>query len=119
MKTQTMATKGCPDKRSRRATHPQGFALVVTLSLMILLTVIAVGMLGMASVSLRNSGQTGAMSIARANARMALMLAIGELQKNAGPDQRITARADVLDEEIANPKLTGPRCEIPRLAGIR
>jgi len=38
---------------------------------------------------------------------MALMLALGELQKNAGPDQRITARADIIDEAIAQPKLTG------------
>jgi hypothetical protein len=38
---------------------------------------------------------------------MALMLALGELQKNAGPDQRITARAEIIDEAIAQPKLTG------------
>ncbi|MEY3896706.1 MAG: hypothetical protein RLZZ214_2226, partial [Verrucomicrobiota bacterium] len=35
------------------------------------------------------------------------MLAIGELQKNAGPDQRITARADVDPQNTANPRLTG------------
>ena len=47
------------------------------------------------------------MATARANARMALMLAIGDLQKNAGTDQRVTSRADVIDENIANPRLTG------------
>jgi len=35
------------------------------------------------------------MAIARANARMALMMAIGELQKELGPDQRISATADL------------------------
>ncbi|MEO5715296.1 MAG: hypothetical protein ABIT37_17595, partial [Luteolibacter sp.] len=85
----------------------RGFALIVTLSLMILLTVVAVGLLSLASISLRSSGQTTAMATARANARMALMLAIGDLQKNAGPDQRITARADVDSSNSTNPRLTG------------
>jgi len=44
---------------------------------------------------------------ARANAKTALMLALGELQKSAGPDQRVTACADILDAAIANPHLTG------------
>lgn len=87
------------------AGYPRGFALVVTLSLMILLTIIAVGLLSLSSISLRSTSQGGAMSTARANARLALMLAIGELQKSAGPDTRITARADVLDAK--NPPVTG------------
>jgi hypothetical protein len=84
-----------------------GFALVVTLSLMVLLAVVAVGLLTLSTVSLRASGQSEAMATARSNARLGLMLAIGELQKTAGVDQRITARADILGESIANPKLTG------------
>ncbi|MCX6866865.1 MAG: pilus assembly PilX N-terminal domain-containing protein [Verrucomicrobia bacterium] len=84
-----------------------GFALVITLMLMILLTVIAVGLLTLSSISLRVSTQGNAMATARSNARLALMLALGELQKNAGPDQCVTARADVLDANIANPRITG------------
>jgi hypothetical protein len=85
----------------------RGFALVITLSLMILLTVVAVGLLTLSGISLRTASQGSAMSTARSNARLALMMALGELQKNAGPDQRVTARADVLDDKIANPRLTG------------
>lgn len=73
-----------------RPDHEKGFALIVTLSLMILLVIIAVGLLGLGSISLRASSTQDAMTTARGNARMALMMAIGELQKNAGPDQRIT-----------------------------
>jgi hypothetical protein len=84
-----------------------GFALVVTLSLMILLTIIAVGLLSLASISLRSSSQSESTSIARSNARLALMLAIGELQKHAGPDQRVTARAEILDSVPSTTKTDG------------
>ena len=94
-------------KHSTHSPHSTGFALVVTLALMILITVIAVGLLTLSSISLRGSAQGMAMATARANARLALMLALGELQISAGPDQRVTARADVLDAAIANPNLTG------------
>jgi len=84
----------------------RGFALIVTLSLMILLTVIAVGLLTLSSVSLRSSASQGNDATARANARMALMIAISELQKTAGPDQRITGRTDLLNESSPNPMWT-------------
>lgn len=85
----------------------RGFALVISLSLMVLLTVLAVGLLTLSSLSLRATAQGDDLAIARANARLGLMLALGELQKHAGPDQRVTARADILDDDIANPRLTG------------
>lgn len=72
-----------------------GFTLVVTLSLMILITVIAIGMLSLASISLRSSQLSLAESVAKANARLALQIAIGELQKTAGPDRRVTATAAI------------------------
>jgi hypothetical protein len=86
----------------------RGFALVVTLTLMVLLTLIAVGLLSLSAVSLRGSSQTAAQSEARANARLALMLAIGELQKSMGPDQRVSASgAIVADSTVKHPHWTG------------
>jgi len=84
-----------------------GFALVVTLTLMVLLAILALGLLSLSSVALRSSGIQSDTATARANARMALSLAIAELQKHAGPDQRVTARADLLDASSPNPAWTG------------
>ena len=83
--------------------------------LMVLLTVVAVGLLGLSAISLRTSGQSQAKAVAQANARMALVLALGELQKSVGPDQRITAPSGILDSDpdtaaedgVSNPHLTG------------
>ena len=85
----------------------RGFALVISLSLMVLLTILAVGLLGLSTISLRSVSRNLLMQEARQNARMALMLAIGELQSAAGPDQRITATAGALDEKSLRPHLTG------------
>ncbi len=76
----------------------RGFALVVTLSLMILLTIIAVGLLSLSALSLRVTSRDDAQAQAKANARLALMLALGELQKEMGPDMRVSADSALFDQ---------------------
>ncbi len=93
-------------------TH-RGFALIATLTLMILLAILAIGMLSLSAVSLRSSAQTDGITEARANARMALMLALGELQMQMGPDQRVSANGAILDnpdsssDTVLHPHWTG------------
>ena len=70
--------------------------MIVTVSLMILLTLVAVGMLTLSAISLRTSGHGEAMMTARANARLAMMLALGDLQKTMGPDRGISAPASAV-----------------------
>ncbi len=62
---------------------------------MVLLSLLAVGMLGLSSASLRRAAQGEAMRQAQANARMALMLALGDLQVELGPDRRVNSAAAI------------------------
>lgn len=97
-----------PKTQKTKLSKPRrGFTLIITITLMVLLTLIGIGLLSLSSVTLRASNQADSMSVARANSRMALILAINELQKSAGPDQRITARSDILGENLVRPRLTG------------
>jgi Tfp pilus assembly protein PilX len=84
--------------------HSRGFALVATVSMMVLLTLVAIAMLSLSTIEQRSSGggSNEADRMARANARMALMIAIGELQKAAGPDQRVSATASILGDSSNN-----------------
>jgi hypothetical protein len=63
--------------------------------------IVALGMMSLSAVELRKSNQQNHAMIARSNARLALMLALGELQKHAGPDQRATTSAATLESSGA------------------
>jgi len=77
------------------ARQEQGFALIITLVMMALLMIISLAMLSLASIVTRSATQVDAQSHAEDNARMALMIAVGQLQAHAGSDERITATADI------------------------
>jgi hypothetical protein len=61
------------------------FVLVLMLSITLLVR-----------VETANSGQALNQLRAKESARLALMMALGDLQRYAGPDQRVTARAEIL-----------------------
>jgi hypothetical protein len=75
--------------------------------MMALLMVLGLGFLSLTSIELRKSQREDHAAVARANARIALMQAIGQLQKTLGPDQRVSASAEILKQEVANPHWTG------------
>ncbi|MBK1825494.1 hypothetical protein [Haloferula rosea] len=65
--------------------------------MMTLLTLLGVALLSLSAVELRGSSHGDHQAMARTNARLALMSAVGQLQRELGPDQRVTAQADLLD----------------------
>jgi hypothetical protein len=84
-----------------------GFTLIITISLLVLLTLVAIGLLSLSSVSLRSASRGDAAQVARANARMALLMAIGQLQKEMGPDSRISAPQDAGTPTGGSPRYVG------------
>ncbi|MGJ8671352.1 hypothetical protein [Rubritalea sp.] len=78
-----------PNERASR-----GFALIATISVMSLLIMVGIGMLSLASVSRKNAAHERPRAEAMANARMALTIALAQLQESSGHDQRITATGD-------------------------
>jgi hypothetical protein len=100
---------------SKSKVGPAGFALVVTLLMLVMLTLIAVGLLSLSTISVRNSGHGNDQATARANARLALMLAIGDLQKYSGPDRRVTATSSILSNSQPN----GPWVGVWRTDGLK
>ncbi len=73
-----------------------GFALVIALSLMAFVLVLLLSISALVRVEVSSSANSKAQQLARENARLGMLVALGELQKVMGPDQRVTARADIL-----------------------
>ncbi|MGJ8654823.1 MAG: hypothetical protein ACSHX6_00120 [Akkermansiaceae bacterium] len=74
---------------------------------MALLMIIAIATMSLSVVETRSSNTKKDNILAKSNARMALMIAIGELQKMAGSDTRVTAPADALASSNGPQQLTG------------
>ena len=75
--------------------------------LMVLITLIAVAMLSLSVISLRISSQAQALSVAQNNARLGLILAIGDLQSTLGSDKAISAKASVVHDKPGQPHMLG------------
>ena len=86
-----------------------GFVLVMVLVLIALLTILVAVSSMLSQIERRAAANASRTEQARQNALFALNVAIGQLQKNAGPDQRITARAEILsgNATVAQPYWTG------------
>ena len=84
--------------------------------LMTLMVILALSLLTLSSKSISVSSRDADLAIARSNARLALSLAIAQLQRNTGPDQRITTTADQLTG--SDPDRTSSAAERKHWTGV-
>ncbi|NIP93662.1 MAG: hypothetical protein GWO24_09470, partial [Akkermansiaceae bacterium] len=103
-----MKTNPCIlEKKAHGMAPKRGFSLITTVTILVLLSLIAIGLLSLSAVTVRSGRSELAQLEARANARMALQIALGELQKYMGPDQRVSAPAGILDENPESYEVQG------------
>lgn len=75
-----------------------GFALMVALGIMSFVLIVILGLSTLVQVNSKITSSEKNLATAKQNALFALNLAIGDLQNEMGPDQRISATASILDE---------------------
>lgn len=96
-----------PNFRKDSGIRRRGFALVASLVILSLLMIVALGLVSLSTIELRRAGVDTFEAQAKARARLSLNLALGELQRFAGPDTRATGEASILGDTLANPHWTG------------
>lgn len=89
-----------------RPSSHRGFALLVTIVLLGFLILLLVSLCALTRVETQVASNCLQTAQARQHALLGLNIALGQLQKHAGPDQRVTASAD-LNAGAANPRYTG------------
>jgi len=99
---------GCRFSQPLETGRRSGFALIIALSLMAFILLLLLSLTSLVRVETR-SAETGLKRMqARQNAVLGLQIGLGELQAAAGPDQRITAPAELLvDTEDGRGRWTG------------
>ena len=88
-----------PHTPSVPASERRGFALLITITLLAFLVLLLVSLASLTRVETQVASNNQHISQARANALLALNIALGQLQKYAGPDQRVTTTADILADK--------------------
>ena len=94
---------------SKRAKRPAqgGFALVIALSLMAFVLLLLLSITTLVQVETQGSQIQMQQMEAEQAALLGLQIALGELQKTAGPDTRVTAVADILTNDGSKAPVQG------------
>lgn len=94
----------------------RGFALVIALGLMGFVLLLILTMTTLVQVETSVSASQKQLLKARQNALLGVQLALGQLQKEMGPDQRISATAGLLDTNPVTESIEG--VEQPHWMGV-
>lgn len=84
----------------------QGFALVISLSLMAFVILLLVSISSLIKVQVQRSVTDQSVTEARMNAMLGLQVALGQLQKAAGADQRVSAQSFISDTSTTDVQAT-------------
>lgn len=91
-------------------TKNHGFAVVIALMLMSFVLVLLLSLTTLISVETTNAARSNSRLLAQENARLGILVAMGNMQKLAGPDKRVTFRADAFEDsttKLQNPYWAG------------
>lgn len=83
---------------SNHTSKNSGFALIISLGVMSLILLLILATSAMVRVEVASAKNATDKKKARENALLAMSIAIAQLQKYAGPDQRISTRTDILED---------------------
>jgi hypothetical protein len=84
-----------------------GFALLIVLTLISFLVLLLVGLATYTRIETAVAGNTQRQAQARQNALLGLQVALGQLQRHAGPDTRVTATAEAFPNTTGTRHFTG------------
>ena len=93
-----------PTRRAAKSDPKRGFALVITLSLISFVFLLVITLISQIRMDLSYSDVRENQILAKAHARMGMMIAIGEIQKHLGPDRRGSTTAEIYDGRIESEK---------------
>jgi flagellar motor protein MotB len=96
--------------------HNGGFALVIALSLMAFVLLLLLSITTLVQVETQSAGMQKDKLQAQQNALLGLKLALGDLQKFSGADQRITSSASIFDTDASTVDIDG--VEHPNWVGV-
>ncbi len=93
--------------QSRAPRSSGGFALIVAMTLMAFLVMLLVGISTLVTTETQAATNENLKNLARQYARMGLGIALKELQRTAGTDQRVTATGAIYDSDPTTRQIEG------------
>ena len=84
--------------------NQRGFALIITLALISFVFLLVITLISQIRLDMSYADARYNHILAKANARVGMMIALGEIQKHLGPDMRVSTTADIYDDRIESEK---------------